>query len=278
MNAAPAHLPIHVETVGASGRPVVLLHGFGANSYTWRHWIGPLSADHRLHLVDMMGHGSAPAPPDGDYSPRGHADLVRRYIVSRSLEDVTLVGHSLGGGIALLAALELLDTEPRRLDSLILVSSACLPQEIPTFIGWARVPFLGEALLTLTPKRGLIRRVLRSIVHDPEGVRAGQVEAYADPLRERAKRRALLETARKIVPPDLDAIVERYPQIDVPTLLLWGRQDPVVPLSVGETLAHTLPDARLHAVDRCGHIPPAEAPRTSLAPVREFLARGTPTT
>lgn len=266
-------LPIRVETAGRSGRPVVLIHGFGAHSYTWRHWIDPLAGSHRLHLVDLMGHGEAPAPADGDYSPKGHAELVRRYVQGRSLERVTLVGHSLGGGVALLAALDLLDREPERLDSLVLISAASLPQELPRFIGWARIPVLAEVLLALLPSSWLIRQALRSIVHDPEGIRSGQVEAYAGPLRHRDGRRALLKTARLIVPPDLDRIVERYAGLDVPTLLLWGRRDPVVPLSVGERLRDLLPFSELHSVAACGHVPQEEVPEAALEPVLHFLER-----
>jgi len=273
MRSAGPELPLGVEVFGTRGRPLVMVHGFGARSFTWRHWVPTLAEDHRVHLLDLMGHGGAPAPADGDYSPRGHADLVRRYLVERELEGATLVGHSLGGGLVLLAALDLLDGERDRLDSLVLISAASLPQEIPPFIGMARIPVLGELLLTLLPSRWLIRRVLRSILHDPEAVRPEQVEAYAGPLGERARRRALLRTARRILPPDLDELVADYARIDLPALLLWGRSDPVVPPTVGRALEGILPRARLHLLDRVGHLPQEEAPERALEPVRAFLRR-----
>lgn len=273
MSEAEPDLPIHVRRAGRAGRPVVLLHGFGAHSYTWRHWIDPLSAGHSLHLVDLMGHGSAPAPAGADCSPRGHAEPVRRYVTERSLERITLVGHSFGGGVALLTALELLAREPERLDSLVLIASASLPQALPRYIGWARTPVLAEACLALLPPAWIIRKALRSIVHDPDGIRPDQVEAYAEPLRSRKRRGVILRTARKIVPPDLDRIVASYPRVDVPTLLLWGREDPVVPLGVGEKLLDLLPRAELEVVDRCGHVPQEELPRVALQPLADFLDR-----
>lgn len=272
MSGSASGLPLHVESVGPEdGRPLVLLHGFGANSWTWRHWTGPLAVGHRVHLVDMKGHGRAPRPRDGAYAPRDHAALVLELLRRLDARRLTLVGHSLGGGIALLTALGLLDQEPARLDSLVLVSSAALPQEVPRFIGLARIPVLAQILFTLTPSRWLIRTVLRSIVHDPSAVEEAQVEAYAAPLADRHGRRALLQTARAIVPPDLDRIVARYPEIDVPTLLLWGRRDPVVPPAVGRALRDALPRATLRVLDDCGHIPPEELPERSLAPVLRFL-------
>ena len=100
---------MHVEHYGDGPRQIMLLHGFGANSSTWRSWIGGLAKEHRVWSVELKGHGSAPAPPDDLYSPLDHADLVRRLIVQKDLRRLTLIGHSMGGGIALLVAFELLE-------------------------------------------------------------------------------------------------------------------------------------------------------------------------
>lgn len=263
-------LPLHVEERG-EGPPLLLVHGFGANSYTWRHWVPDLARGHRVILVDLKGFGAAPGPDDHAYAPGDHAELLLRLVRGRDLRDLTVVGHSLGGGIALLLALRLLDAEPERLRALVLVAAAAYRQAIPPWIRMARLPLLGPILLRLAPPRLLIRAVLRSIVHDPATITPTQVEAYAEPLESAAGRRALLRTARQIVPPDLEGTVARYAEIGVPTLILCGRQDPVVPLEVAERLAGTLPRARLHVLEACGHDPPEERPEESLAAVREFL-------
>ena len=93
-------LPLHVEEYGDGPRQIMMLHGFGANSYTWRGWIGALAKNHRVWSVELKGHGSAPAPPDDLYSLYDHADLVHRLILQKDLRQLTLVGHSMGGGIA----------------------------------------------------------------------------------------------------------------------------------------------------------------------------------
>lgn len=263
-------LPLHVEERG-DGPPLLLVHAFGGNSYTWRHWVPDLARRHRVILVDLKGFGSAPGPDDDAYAPGDHAELLFGLVRGRDLRDLTVVGHSLGGGIALLLALRLLDAEPHRLRALVLVATAAYRQAIPPWIRLARLPLLGPILLRLAPPRPVIRAVLRSIVHDPATVTPTQVEAYAEPLESAAGRRALLRTARQIVPPDLEGTVSRYVEIGVPTLLLHGRQDPVVPLEVAERLAETLPRARLHVLEACGHDPPEERPEESLDVVREFL-------
>ena len=262
-------LPLHVEQYGDGHRRIMLLHGFGANSYTWRSWIGALAKEHEVWSVELKGHGSAPAPPDDLYSLHDHADLVHRLIVQKDLHELTLVGHSMGGGIGLLVALRLL--EEGRLERLVLVSGAAYPQRPPPFIALATRGRLSEWGLRFFPKRLLIRRVLRSIVFDPEAVTDAQVAAYAEPFYSPPHRTALIKTAVQIVPPDLAKITKRIPEIDLPTLLLWGRHDWIVPLDVAERLLAALPNAQLEIMENCGHVPPEELPKESLEIVLKFL-------
>lgn len=264
-------LPLHADRYGNGDRAIVLLHGFGTNSFEYRHWIGPLAKDYTVWAVDLKGHGSAPAPPDESYSPDDHAELVHRLIVQKDIRRLTLIGHSMGGGIALLVALRLLDEG--RLDRLVLIASAAYPQRLPPFVKLARMGRLTQWLFAIIPKGALIRRVIRPIVYDPVKVGAAQVEAYAEPLRSAAHRLAIIRTALQIVPEDLAEVTERYGEIEVPTLLLWGRHDRVVPLSVGEKLLAALPNSQLEILEECGHLPPEELPRESLKVLREFLSQ-----
>ncbi len=270
-------LPLHVETAGRPADPgtdvFVLLHGFGASSFTWRYWAGELARRGHVVLVDMKGFGAAPKPDDGRYSPRDLADLIHRLIVQRGLTRVTLVGHSLGGGVSLLTAIRLLEEGEGRLHRMILVAGAAYRQKLPPFVALARRPRLSGFLLKLLGPRRVIRFVLRTIVFDKTAVTRGQIEGYADPLREAAGRHALLWAGSQIVPNDLDALNARFPELDVPTLLLWGRHDRVVPLWVGERLAADLPQAELEIFERCGHMPPEELPEETLKAVTGFLDR-----
>jgi pimeloyl-ACP methyl ester carboxylesterase len=92
----------HYFEVGGTGRPVIALHGFGESIYAWRHLAPGLAATHQVHLLDLRGHGRSEMPADGCYAPRCHADLVFAYIQHHQLTDVTVIGHSMGGGVALL--------------------------------------------------------------------------------------------------------------------------------------------------------------------------------
>ncbi len=271
------HLPLHVETRGVPPGPDVptflLLHGFGGSSFTWRGWAPALGEIGHVVQVDLKGFGAAPRPDDGAYGPKDQADLIKSLIRQRDLHRITLVGHSLGGSIALITALDLIREDPSRLERLIVVAGPAYRQKLAPFVALGRVPRFSNAVIRLLGTRRIVRYVLRSIVFDPKAVSAGQVEGYAHPLDSAEARRALWDSARAIVPPKLDDYIACYPTLDVPALLLWGRRDPVVPLWVGERLAAELPRAQLEVMEQCGHAPPEEHPAASLKIVLDFLAR-----
>jgi pimeloyl-ACP methyl ester carboxylesterase len=130
---------------------------------------------------------------------------------------------------------------------------------------------VGAFLFRLVGPPLVVRVVLRSIVHDPACVTPDQVRGYAEPLRSEEAVRALIHSARQIVPSNLPALTRRYPEIEAPTLVMWGRQDRVVPLSVGQRLADAMPNARLHVLEECGHLPMEEWPDESFAVLAGFL-------
>lgn len=267
-------IPLHVETLGgkeAGSETFVLLHGYGASSFSWRAWVPALERRGRVLLVDLKGFGSAPQPDDGRYAPTDQAELVRRLLVQRDARDVTLVGHSLGGGVALLAALHLLDDGADRLRRLVIVAGAAYRQPLPPFVSFAHRPRFSRLLLRILGARFVARAVLRTCVYDTTRITKEQVEGYAAPLRRRGSARVLIDTALQIVPAGLDALTARYGEVDVPTLLLWGRQDPVVPLTTARRLAEALPRARLVLLDRCGHVPVEELPEASWQVLETFL-------
>ena len=269
-----AALPLHVEARGSLGpapETFVLVHGYAASSFSWRTWAPALERRGRVLLVDLKGFGAAPRPDDGRYAPTDQAELLHRLLVERDARDVTLLGHSLGGGIALLAALHLHDEGAGRLRRLVIVAGAAYMQTLPPFVLLAHRPRLSRMLLRILGARFVARAVLRSCVYDATGVTREQVEGYAAPLRRRGTARVLIDTALQIVPEDLDALTARYREIDVPALVLQGRQDRVVPLENARRLAEALPRGRLVVLDRCGHLPAEEHPAESLSALEAFL-------
>lgn len=270
-------LPLYVE---ASGRPpgpgvetFLLIHGYGASTFTWRHWAPRLAARGHVLLVDMKGFGRAPKPDDGRYAPEHQAELVLRLIEERDLRRLTLVGHSLGGGVALLTALGLLEHSRVRLERLVVVAGAAYEQRLPPFVKLADHPRASSFLFRLLGPRRVVRAVLQSIVYDRSRVEDDQVHGYAKHLGAAEALRALLDSARQIRPERLEQLTASYARLEVPTLLLWGRHDRVVPLWVGQRLERELVNARLHVLEACGHLPAEELPEASWEVLEAFLGR-----
>jgi pimeloyl-ACP methyl ester carboxylesterase len=260
-----------VKAHGRAGTPLLLLHGFGLNGRLWKGWVPELSRTHRAFVVDLKGFGRAPAPRDGRYGPEDQASLVRRFILEENLHDLVLVGHSLGGAIALMTTLLLSESDRARIRGLVLVAGLAFPQPIPRYIHRAGRPILGRLLLRLIPPSLIAREALKMAYYDPGLVTKERIEQYAEPLRSPGGRYALACSARQLLPKDTSFWTSRYRDIDVPALLLWGSHDPVVPVSRGRMLQRALPRAKLEILDRCGHMPPEEAPTESLERVKAFL-------
>lgn len=262
---------LHVEETG-TGSPLIALHGFGASTFTWRSVMDDLAQSHHVHAVDLKGSGQSPKPPDGRYSMRDQSALILALIAERALTGITIVGHSFGGGVALLTALELVRTRPGALASLILFDAPAYRQPIPAFIRVLTVPLLGPLFQAIAPLSFQVRTVLRIAFHNDALIDDDLVGAYVAPLRMPGGRRALRDTARQVVPNDIDAVSRRYGSIDVPTLLIWGRHDTIVPLAVGERLHAAIPGSRLVVLDDCGHVPQEETPEHVRPVVRAFLS------
>ena len=227
----------------------------------------------RVLLVDMKGFGAAAKPDDGRYGPTHHAELIGNLLDREDPDHLTVMGHSLGGGVALLIALSMAEQDDRRLRRLVIVAGAAYAQRLPRFVTLARHPRLAGAALKLVGPERTIRHVLRSIVHDRATVEPDQVRTYAEALRTKEGIRAMLDGARQIVPKELNRLTADYPTLDVPTLLLWGRQDRVVPVSIAHRLCRDLPNAQLKVLEECGHIPHEERPIASLQILEAFLSR-----
>jgi pimeloyl-ACP methyl ester carboxylesterase len=225
--------------------------------------------------VDLKGYGKAPKPADGRYAPEDQAELLLRLIEQRNLSRLTLVGHSLGGGVTLLTALGLVGRSPRRLERMVIVAGAAYDQRMPPFVRLADYPRISSLAFRAVGVRRVIRSVLEQIVHDPGRIDESQVRGYATPLRSPEAIRCLIASAQQIRPAELDRIIARYPTLDVPTLLIWGRSDRVVPPAVGERLQRDLPRARLVVLDHCGHLPAEELPEESYAVLERFLDEST---
>jgi pimeloyl-ACP methyl ester carboxylesterase len=263
-------LQLHYETYG-QGNPIIFLHGLGGSLYTWRHVIEPLAPQYRLILFDLKGAGESPKPYDDKYSMFDQALLIYRFILQNDLQQVTLVGHSFGGGVALLLALKLTQRDPGRLSRLILIDTIAYPQKLPGVIRMLRMPVLGWLGLHLIPDKTKVRNMMETLYYDDSKINWEDVEAYAAPLASPGAKYAFQQTARQIIPDHIDEIISMYPQIKVPTLIIWGREDKIIPLENGARLHQAMRNSQLIVIERCGHDPPEEKAEKVIEIMQNFL-------
>jgi pimeloyl-ACP methyl ester carboxylesterase len=263
-------LDLHYEERG-EGRPVVLLHGFGATTYTWNHVIPRLAERYKTLALDLKGFGDSPKPADDGYSAVNQADLVTKFIIEKDLTDVTLIGHSFGGAVALLTALQL-QAQGRKLPhSLVLIDTMAYEQPLPFFITLLRLPILGRLFMALLSEETQVKFILGVVYHDKIKITKETIAAYAKPLKEDSAKTALIKTAKLIIPPHIEEIVSSYPSIHSPTLIIWGQYDKIVPLGIGSRLARELPNAKLIPPLPAGHAPHEEVPLLVIPEILNFL-------
>jgi pimeloyl-ACP methyl ester carboxylesterase len=258
---------------GDGDPPLLLLHPHGAFLEHWLPNFAALAERRRVIAVDMVGCGRTDKP-DAVYSFGYMADFVESFLRAIALDRVDLLGHSLGGGIALALALR----APERVRRLVLVCAAGLGRRIPRVLGFMNVPILGEIMAK--PTRFGLRRFFGLCMYDASIITDAQialaVAIHSQPGAARAALSVLRESTSVIggvKQSVVDELAGRLGELRQPTLVLWGRDDRIHRLAYGEAAAKTIAGARLHLFDRCGHLPNVEHPREFNAVVDEFLIR-----
>lgn len=260
---------LHCEVYGG-GDPILAVHGLGACAYSWRKLKGRLP-DHKLILIDLKGHGLSPKPRDTNYSIPDQAELVLQFIREQDLRNLTLMGNSYGGAVSLLVSIRLCREEPGRLSKLILIDSGGYNQDLPWHLRLIRTPLLGWLALHLLPPTMNTFTVLGYSYCKKRRITWKQMKAYAKPIGSPGGRYALLQVAKQAVPSNFEELIAQYPTICVPTLIIWGRDDKVIPLEIGEMLNRDIPDSRLVIIEGAGHVPQEEKPEETIAAIVKFL-------
>lgn len=269
---APGHPPVtlYYEEHGA-GPPLLLVHGLGESIFTWHEILPALAARHRVIALDLKGFGRSDKPDDSAYSADDQAALVARFIVARGLKDVTLVGHSFGGTVALRTALADGVAGSAHIRRIAVIGAPALPRAAARRFDLVKTPLIPDALAAVLPPDALARLLLSEAMGG-RTVSDGDVEGYAAPYRDAAAMKAFFATARAIVAEtDARAVAKRYKALRQPVLVVWCRQDPIVPLRAGRRLAATLPRARLAIIEGCHHLPQHERPQQLLKTLAPFL-------
>lgn len=258
---------VHYRDQGPASDPVplVLIHGTSASLHTWEGWATALAQTHRVVSFDLPGFGLTGPNADGDYRDARYVDFVRRLLARLGVARAVVAGNSLGGEIAWQLAL----ADPARVAGLVLIDSAghdFVPESLPLGFRIARIPVLRQGMRWVLPRRAIEASVL-DVYGDPSHVSAALVDRYYELTLREGNRVALMQRMDQLAP----GPVERLPGIKVPTLILWGGRDRLIPLRCGEAFHQAIAGSQLVVFPKLGHVPQEEDPAATLAALRDWL-------
>lgn len=260
-----AGLRLHLRDTGPRDAPaIVLLHGFGASLHTWEDWAGMLEADHRVIRFDVPGFGLTGAGPEGDYTDTRSIAVLSALLDRLGVQRATLIGNSMGGRIAWAFAA----AHPDRVTKLVLVS----PDGAGPGMEYGKqqaVPALMRVLPYTLP-RSMLRANLAVAYGNQALLTDETVERTYAMMVAPGVRTAIIDRMAQQVLPDPVPLLRR---LTMPTLLLWGEKDGMIPVANAQDYLAALPDGTLVTLPDIGHLPQEEAPRESMVPLRAFLAR-----
>ncbi len=264
-------MTMHVRDEGPRDAPViVLLHGSNASLHTWDPWAAALSKSYRVIRFDQAGHGLTGAHPKRDYSMAAFVAAVNGVAQKMGVKRFTLGGNSMGGGIALAYAI----AHPEKLSGLILVDAsgapAASPRSLPIGFRIAQTPGLRNIALYITPRSFLEKSLYQSTsVHSI--ITPAMIDRYWELLRYPGNRQATIDRfSTERVPIDPAAIRA----VKVPTLIIWGEEDKLIPLSSGQWFAQNMKGSTFVSYKGVGHAPMEEAAQRSVTDVTLWLNKG----
>ena len=263
-----------VYRTAGTGPPVVLVHGMVNSSWHWRAVAERLATRYRVIAPDLIGHGDS-ATPRGDYSLGAHATVIRDLLSALGIERASFVGHSLGGGVAMVFFWQF----PHRVERLALVSSGGLGDEVSPMLRSAALPGAAGLISIAGHPRvtGALQAAgerLRSRGADA-GVQLQAVARALRPLEGRGAREAFVQTLRAVIDPRGQRVSanDRLYLLDgtMPTLIVWGERDNTIPVAHGLAAHRAVPGSRFVTLPPAAHFPHLEDPEGLAAALREFL-------
>lgn len=250
------------------GEPVVFLHGFPSSGHLWTDVIPLMPAGHRLVVVDLLGYGRSDPPGGRSLSLRAHADRVIALLDALGIDRACIVGHDLGGGVALAMAINY----AARVSRLALVNSVA-------FSGWpTRDVRMARALLRFTRHiapnwlLSILRADLERGYADPDRA-THSIQRFIRPFATIEGRNTFMQHLQALDASETREMAPLLPAIDAPTAVLWGADDPFLSVKLGKRLAAAIPGATFEVVPGARHFTPEEAPRPVADAIATLLAR-----
>lgn len=264
---------LNYEKIGNGTETLIFLHGFGASLHSWDD-IKDLFPQEKytLYLIDLKGFGYSSKPHDNQYQILDHSRILIKMLEDLSLSNVVFIGHSYGGAVTLLSVLELMKLgKDSIVKKLILIDAAAFPEKIPFFVQFLRNPFIRFFTLHVAPPKYRAVFTLEKLFYDKQKVDANKINRYAHFFKQKSFDYTIVQMAEQIIPDNYQDYVDSYKKISKPSLILWGKNDPIFPLHTAQKLQSLIRGSVLHVIDKCGHIPQEECPDQTYELILNFL-------
>ncbi len=271
------YLDLHGERVAyldeGEGEVILLLHGIAGSSNTWRPLVGPLSRHFRVLAPDLLGHGDS-TKPRTDYSLGAFSVLLRDFLDELGIARATLVGHSLGGGIAM----QFIYQHPDYGQRLVLIGSGGLGPDVGLTLRLASLPGAELVLPFIAPRKMVAAGdrfwswLRKAGVESPRGE---EMWRHYSSLSDGPTRQAFLRTLRAVVDhrgQAVSALNRLTARTDFPVLVIWGERDAMIPVDHAHAAQRVRPDVRVEVLADVGHFPHAERPAEVAGLITEFIA------
>ena len=254
------------EGVRTDTIPIVLIHGTGASLHTFNAWSDRLKKSHRVIRMDLPAYGLTGPFPDKNYTMANYTAFLKDFLIALNIKQCVLAGNSLGGAIAWNFTLE----QPSTVTKLILIDASGYPiasKSVPIAFSLAKIPVINKLLTFITP-RFLVRSSVENVYFDSSKVTDLVVERYFNLTLRAGNRKAFVDRLK--IPKDTSTY-RFIKSIQQPTLILWGKEDLLIPVENAYKFQEDLPNNTLVILENTGHTPMEESPLESLAPVISFL-------
>ncbi|MCF4010834.1 alpha/beta fold hydrolase [Rheinheimera sp. UJ63] len=264
-----AGMQLHLRDEGPRDdpTPIVLIHGTSSSLHTWDGWVHALKDQRRVIRFDLPGFGLTGPSADNNYSIENYARIVIALLDELQLEQVVIVGNSLGGNVAWATAV----LYPQRIKKLVLVDASGYPnqaQSVPIGFMIARIPLLNKLMEQVLP-RSVIESSVKNVYGDPALVTAELIDRYFELTTRAGNRQALSQRLRQT---QTESLVNRIKDLKLPTLIIWGDRDRLIPPAMADRFHQDIVGSQLVRFNRLGHVPQEEDPSSTVTVFKQFLA------
>jgi len=255
-------------------KTMLFIHGFGESKYTWRFIIKPLSKKYHIITLDLKGFGESPKTKDEDYSVYDQAKIVQKFIEQKKIKNLTLVGRSFGGGVALvLAMMQEKKILKFKIEKLILIDTMSYNQLLPSMMRLLQKPIIGYLGIHLLSSKTIAKEAYKFAFSNDKLIPKESVEKSAKLMNMPNAKYAYKQTVDYIIPDDISKIEKQYKNIKIPTLIIWGRDDVSIPYRFGFRLHRDIEKSNLFILKGVGHMPQEEAPKRVVKLIEEFMQK-----